>query len=125
GNKVIDHKNKCLQLHIESQSINSWIKLCEDFFSGSLARAFQPVQRYLKTYEGWENLTFNFELDEEHFMHCVKSSVDYLKSILNAIENDVSAADAEPDNDVCATPVSAGNSPQTIDTDDTLSAGQL
>ncbi|XP_052267543.1 uncharacterized protein LOC127869215 isoform X2 [Dreissena polymorpha] len=94
GNKVINHKNKCLQLHIESQSIRSWIKLCEDFFSGSLARAFQPVQRYLKTYEGWENLTFKFELDEEHFMHCAKSSVDYLKSILNAMENDVSAADS-------------------------------
>ncbi|XP_052267551.1 uncharacterized protein LOC127869215 isoform X4 [Dreissena polymorpha] len=94
GNKVINHKNKCLQLHIESQSIRSWIKLCEDFFSGSLARAFQPVQRYLKTYEGWENLTFKFELDEEHFMHCAKSLVDYLKSILNAMENDVSAADS-------------------------------
>ncbi|KAH3816689.1 antiviral innate immune response receptor RIG-I-like [Dreissena polymorpha] len=63
----------------------------------------------------------------------IMSAIESLHGHVNALtknvpisgENVTKCHNADPYNDVCATPVSAGNSPQTIGADDTLSAGQI
>ncbi|KAH3847132.1 hypothetical protein DPMN_089447 [Dreissena polymorpha] len=81
--RITHYNRKCLELYIESPSIQSWLTLCEDFSNGTIAMGFQPIQRYLRSFEGLENLTLIIEFDEEYFARCAKESIDQLNARLN------------------------------------------
>ncbi|KAH3800553.1 hypothetical protein DPMN_154186 [Dreissena polymorpha] len=75
-------KNECMALYIGFSCLDSWLGFIEKYVNGEIYKAFLPVQIYLRTYLGYENLELSVELDEEDFKVCVQTITDQLTALL-------------------------------------------
>ncbi|KAH3705322.1 hypothetical protein DPMN_080391 [Dreissena polymorpha] len=72
GNTVTRISHGCMAIHICCRTVNHLIALCEDFLNGNFSTLFQPLQDYLRTFPGNEDVVVVVDIFEK----------DYIKSIM-------------------------------------------